>query len=303
MRVAFLILAHSDPVHFRRLVQILSPHGDIFIHIDKKADISTFLTEVPPAENVHYIEDRVSIAWAGISMIDAQNQLLNRALCHSEQYSHLLFLSGSCYPIKPVNDLVAYLSSMPEYNFIKYIDMRESPDIYLRQVTQKWFKEPFVAASQHRFMRMADKLLRFLLNKLALRNGWKEEIFPYFGSQWVALTAECAKYVVQYQKDNPWYREMNRYSFSPDEHYFHTIIGNSKFAMCSDGLQPFLGRGTWRFANLHIIDKSLAKWYTQTDFDEIKNSEKFFVRKVRSTDGRLLVDKIDQELLSDCRGL
>ena len=90
---------------------------------------------------------------------------------------------------------------------------------------------------------------------------------------------------------------MNKYTFSPDEHYFHTIIGNSFFAKKSDGKMEFQGRGTWRLANYHIIDISLTKWFTLSDWTEIVNSEKLFVRKINSQTGSDLVVKIKSELL------
>lgn len=95
---------------------------------------------------------------------------------------------------------------------------------------------------------------------------------------------------------------MNCHTFSPDEHYFHTLIGNSRFDAYADGLQDFQGVGTWRLANLHLIDPSLSKWFTLQDWDSIKNSDKLFVRKIRSLDGAELVDRIDKELLAQQSG-
>lgn len=90
---------------------------------------------------------------------------------------------------------------------------------------------------------------------------------------------------------------MNKYTFSPDEHYYHTIIGNSKYAEMANGLQKFKGHGTWRMANLHIIDESLSKWFTLDDWKTIIDSDKLFVRKVNSKSGSTLVNHIDNAIL------
>ena len=87
-------------------------------------------------------------------------------------------------------------------------------------------------------------------------------------------------------------------TFSPDEHYIHTIVGQSPFLAFFNGVQPFQGRGTWRLANLHLVDQSLAKWYTVADWETIVSSDRLFVRKVRSKDGKDLVERIKQELLT-----
>ena len=53
-----------------------------------------------------------------------------------------------------------------------------------------------------------DKLFRFLLNKIQLNNKWNNQIIPYFGSQWVALTMNCCKYVHDYHHNNDIFRKM-----------------------------------------------------------------------------------------------
>jgi hypothetical protein len=88
-----------------------------------------------------------------------------------------------------------------------------------------------------------------------------------------------------------------RYTFAPDEQFFHTIIMNSPFADNSDGRQAFIERGTWRTANFHLVDPSLTKWFGAEDVDLIRNSDKFFVRKLRSGVSDTLVDWIDANLL------
>jgi hypothetical protein len=229
-------------------------------------------------------------------MIDAQMQLIKAVLKNRERYTHLVFLSGSCYPIKSAEYIHKKLTENPHREFIKFIDMRQSPEHYMKQVTRKWFKEPFIR-SKNQPLQFADKAVRKTLNLLAFRNQWEDKIIPYFGSQWCALTVDCCSYIVEYQLRNPWYREMNRFTFSPDEHYIHTIVGNSPFCEKSDGIQSFQGRGTWRLANLHIIDSSLSKWFTVNDWEEIQKSDKLFVRKVRSLDGSQLVERINREIL------
>ena len=90
---------------------------------------------------------------------------------------------------------------------------------------------------------------------------------------------------------------MNKYTFSPDEHYYHTIIGNSEYRFNSDGLQIFTGRGTYKLANFHLIDSSLSKWFTIDDWNEIKTSEKIFARKFSSSSSNTIISKIIKEIL------
>lgn len=226
-------------------------------------------------------------------MIDAQNLLLSAALQQKTRYTHAVFLSGSCYPLRPASEIHQNLTQAPSTEFIKYIDMRESPEHYLRQVTQKWFKQPILPWVRNHWLRLMDKAFRKLLDTFRLRNHWKDEITPYFGSQWCALTIRCCQHIIRFQAENPWYRDMNKYTFSPDEHYYHTIVGNSQFANQATGKQVFEGRGTYRLANLHVIDPPLSKWYSIRDFDRLKHSDKLFARKIRSSDGRELIEALN----------
>lgn len=295
-KIAYLILTHSDEIHFEKLINSLNKDCDFYIHVDKKTNIIPFKNVTNKNQNIFFLENRVSVSWAGISMIDAQNLLLEEALKKKEKYSHFVFLSGSCFPIKNNEYILNYFTVSPNKEFIKYIDMRESKNHYIKHIENKWFKEPLFY-SNFLLVKLIDKVLRRILNSLSLKNNWNKSMVPYFGSQWIAITPDCASYIINFQKKNPWFRKMNKYTFSPDEHYYHTIIGNSEYRFNSDGLQIFTGRGTYKLANFHLIDSSLSKWFTIDDWNEIKTSEKIFARKFSSSSSNTIISKIIKEIL------
>lgn len=292
-KVAYLILAHSDPSHFCKLIESLYNHADIYVHVDAKSNMEDFSSQCLPG--VNFISERVDIAWAGISMVDALLNLTKAAMKRSDRYTHLVFLSGSDYPIKPESTICKLFTSNPERQFIKYIDMRESQDHYLKLVTNKQFLEPLLP-SKNKTIKIIDKMARKILRSLRIRNNWNSDITPYFGHTWCALTPACCSYILDFHKNNPWFYKINKNTFSPDEHYFHTIIGNSPFSSTADGLQPFEGRGLWRLANFHLICPTLQKWFSIEDWEQIQTSDKLFLRKINSATGTTLVNKINTEL-------
>lgn len=292
-KIGYLILAHADPKHLERLVNAINYNASFLIHIDAKADIKEFQKLSLP-QNVIFIRNRVRVAWGGISMVDATLHLIEEALKSGEDFSHLVLLSGSDYPLQKGSIIYDKFVNNPHHEFIKYIDMRES-DHYIKQINQKWFKEPLIYTSNNA-LKYVDKTIRNIGNSLRLKSSWNKEIVPYFGSQWLAITTDCALYILKFVKDNPEYHKNNRHTFSPDEHFFHTIIGNSPYKNKSDGLQLYEGRGTWRLANLHVIHSSLAKWYSVEDWNEIKSSNKLFIRKVNSAISSTLLDLIDDKI-------
>src|SRR5690554_4776848 len=100
-KVAYLILAHTDPEQLYNLTRSLDYESRIFIHLDKKSDIRKF-KEYDYPSSVSFIEDRVKVSWAGFNMVVATLNLMKVAMEHSKDYSHLVLLSGLDYPIKPV---------------------------------------------------------------------------------------------------------------------------------------------------------------------------------------------------------
>jgi hypothetical protein len=294
-RLAFLIMAHTDPQHLSRLTSVLAASGDVFVHLDGKVGTDAFHERLSRQPEVHIVEPRVPVAWAGISQVDASLTLIRSAIAHYTDYGHLILLSGSCYPLKSPTEIEKFLGSHRGREFIRYIDMRESPEHYMRQINRKWFKEPFYRGKSG-LMTFADKAFRKSLTNLGLANHWPRNLVPYFGSNWWAITSNCARYILRYLRDNPEYYSINKQTFSPDEHFFHTLIGNSRFHANATGLQPYQGRGTWRMANLHMIHPSLQKWYTLADWKEVTGSDKLFIRKVGTEESSALLDRIDMQL-------
>lgn len=284
---AFLVLAHSDPQQLWRLIRALGPQADKYVHIDAKADFDSFYRD---EEGVTFVEPRVRVTWAGYSMVEAILNLVKAALQNGKDYSHLVLLSGSDYPIKRMEQVSDNFVRQPDREFIRYIDMRESPEHYMRQLLKRHYREPVAS------LPLVDRAVRKVLNVASLPNSWSETIVPFFGSTWWALTPRCCRFMIEYIEQNPSFESMNRRTFSPDEHFFHTIVGNSPFASRADGLQKYLGVGTVNLANFHLIDPTLAKWFSLDDLDDVLQSDKLFVRKVRTETSSELLDAIDDRV-------
>jgi len=293
-QIAYLVLAHADPAHFEKLVNAIDYKARFFVHVDAKTNILDFKKLSLP-KSLTFLEERVSVAWGSISMVDATLKLIESALKTQEEFSHLVLISGSDYPIKKSSFIYQTFVDNPEHQFIKYIDMRQSSH-YSKHVNQKWYKTPLFKTN-NKTLKLIDKSIREIGNRLRLKNHWNKSIIPYFGSQWWALTPACAKYILNFVKNNPDFYAFNRYTFSPDEHFFHTIVGNSPYNKMSDGVQEFRQRGTWRLANFHIIHTLLSKWYSIQDLDEIISSNRLFVRKLNSLVSNELVKSINEKIL------
>jgi hypothetical protein len=300
LKVAYLILAHADPLQMERLVNALNYKCDFYIHIDKFSDIENFkVLNLPP--NTFFIEQRVPVNWAGFSQVIASSNLIKAAIASGENYSHLVLLSGMDYPIKPPEQIVEYLFDHSDKQFIRFTYMEDAPDAYMWMMNHYFFRDdlPFI---QHR---QARRVFRYLMETAAkpFKRKYFENIKPCAGSSWWAITLDCAKYIIDYMEANPKFVEYHHHTFASDEHFYHTVVANSKFAHQVAFQERTKLSGPYNFANLHIVHPSLTKIYTLEDLQEIKDSKMFFVRKVTSEKSTALLNEIDQQILSKSKHL
>jgi hypothetical protein len=297
-QIAFLILAHGDLEHLEHLVHALPQGSPKLVHLDAKVPNVPMHRAWPQTS---FIAPRLETYWGGFSLVDATCRLLRTGLSLPD-VQRLVLLSGSCFPIKPPGDITDFFDRSHGRQFIKCIRILGSNDHYEGKLRRYWISQETFAQ-----LGIPGHLLRKILSRATTRlakplrrdhTSLSARYDVAFGSQWWSLTRPCAEHVVRIHDAD---RELNRFfsfTFAPDEMYFHTIVANSPFQTSERRFEPFQGRGTWRMANHHIIDPSLARWFTVADFDEITASQMLFVRKVRSLDGRELRRKLTDEILT-----
>lgn len=282
-------MAHSDPVHFHRLVAALQAPGvSFFAHIDSKADQTEFAQGAP--ENLHFVQERHSVAWGGISMIDALLTLFGAALNNAPNASHYILLTGSDYPLASNTKIRKILEKNSGRQLLKLLPVTEETGHYINLFRYRAFLEPTLLSA---ISPTADRAFRKILRLLRLPNRWPIQMQPYVGHTWCALTPECCRYIVDFHINNPWFYSANRQTFAADEHFFHTIIGNSTFRETAT-VVLYEGRGLWRFATTHYIDPSLQHWFNETDLQRLESSDCLFLRKVRTESSTALLDIIDK---------
>lgn len=290
---AYLVLAHADPRQCTRLTRALlaDPEAHVFLHVDLKSkfDFSGVLSL--DAARVHWVTHRYEVSWGGFSMVRAILACIEQALSSPVGFDYLVLLSGMDYPIRHPESIRDFIRSRTYRQHINRIDVRASPEHYLRVATHFDFRDAWVPFAT------LDKVLRKTCT-LALRP--LRRALPAgmlcTGSAWWAITDECARHVLDVARNQPEYEKYFRFILASDEYYVHTVVQNSKFASEAAPLTPYQGRGIWRTANLHVIDPSLSRTYTSADFDVLMQSGRCFVRKVTSAASSPLLDKIDRQL-------
>lgn len=304
-KIAFLILAHADPKHLHRLCRTLGSKDDIFVHIDKRTDLSSF--EGPlTSSNVKLTQRRIPVYWGDISVVEATLILLEEALRSKTPYLRLVLLSGSCYPIKKLEELRKYFIKKEHIDMV-YINMFEYLELKWR-VSKYWFNKPWIpnvrdARYANPYVGFFDRAAR-KLTSIALRpkdRGFRTKfpkLIPYFGSQFWSMTVECANMILRFVEDHPEFLCYHKYTWAPDEHFFHTIVGNSELSESSGGTVPY---GT-NILNLHFHHAQIAQTARPpvlmlAHLEEIMACDKFFARKAATGESDLLLDFLDEHVL------
>ena len=293
MRLAFLILAHHDAPHLERLCRALQPNC-IFVHVDGKA--KGFPVEaIAIMRGVTLVQPSIKVHWGDFSVIEATLSLI-RAARTAGSFSRYILISGECYPIKPLAVLKATFAEDPTREWINLTPITRDSHL-ANLVGRRWRMTPVLS------QRYLDGKLRAGWNRISkmIRRDLQREIqmIPYFGSQWWALTNGCIAMILEFVEDHPAFVEAYRSVYAPDEHFFHTIIGNSHFGSSANHVED-RGSATNQLMPLHVTSAAHNRYFGTEDgeFTWVRKSNALFIRKVSSARSAVLLDWIDHELLA-----
>lgn len=310
-KICYLILAYNDPKHLYRLVSRLNDRADFYIHIDKKSNIEPFKKIVKDFPNVILIENRVKVYWGGFSIVQAELNLIEAALNKKEPYFRYVLLSGADYPIKTTKEIYHFFEKNQNVEFIRAInlDKLENKELFGLHI-DLWQKHdyPWINRSTTKTFKLFRAAVNRILRNFKLPKSIRHHKFDlYHGSQWWALTDNCLRELMATYHTNEKDYLNFKIGFASDEKFFHTLFFNSSYASKNQVNGPDKPMGakdrtetslqTSLLANVHIIDKSMTKWFTYEDLNEIKTSDKLFLRKVSTEKSEKLLDAIDQQIL------
>ena len=95
MKIAYCIICHKNTNILRTTIKTLTSGNDIYLHIDKKANIVDFEEY---KNDVYYIEQRIDVRWGSYSQIQCMLVLLNEA--RKSDCDYICLLSGDDLPLK-----------------------------------------------------------------------------------------------------------------------------------------------------------------------------------------------------------
>ena len=84
MKIAYLILCHTDPNHIKRLTNKITKDSgnEAFVHVDGKSDIAPFEHALKDNAHVHMIKQRFNVYWGGVRIHRSNHRPIPRGSFH-----------------------------------------------------------------------------------------------------------------------------------------------------------------------------------------------------------------------------
>lgn len=303
IKIAFLIIAHTDVEELLRLCKKLKSYGDAYIHVDIKADDSFMnrlhsgLSSMDGQYSTAVLKERHYVTWGGYSQVKSEESLLDSALNNTANYDRFIFLSGLDYPLCSKEQLQKYCTENTNKEFVRAYNITKGNDqSQLNKLRYYHFFRDvhlpltsFIRRTLIFSSRFIIKLIGITRKPYFNANGVKWDI--YMGSQWVGLTRPCALHVLDQLKNNRTMVKFFKKTYAPDELVIPTIILNSKFAK-KEYITP-----NYNFAELaylHYLTYKDYMWsFDENDYDQLMKSGKLFARKFISNKSEKLIERID----------
>ena len=282
MSIGMTLLVHDHLPRASALVHALHAAGcKIAIHVDAKVGdsaYSTFHQSVATLEHVVFAP-RVPCEWGRFSLVQAQ-LVTSEALVNAfDDVSHIMLISGSCLPNRPVTELISFLEQNQGVDFIESVVVGGMNWIKGGLEAERFSLFFPLSFSNHR--RRFDALV-WLQRKFGVRRKLPEGLVPHIGSQWWTLTKATLLAIL----NDPMRQAYDRFfklSWIPDESYFQSLARKHSANIRSRSLT---------YARFDYRGKPMTFYDDHANY--LEHLDSFFVRKVwHGSDGlyKTLLDK------------
>ena len=202
MKFAFIISAHNDPIHLKRMIESLPQQSVFMVHIDAKSDLQQF-TSIIHDPRVHFAQRRTDVMWGSIGVVEAQMTLIRMALewHRQEPVDYLVSLSGLDYPLWSNERIESFFTAQKGREFIVTLCMEnQGKHAQLYREHRPFNYKSWKYGSLGSKFRVS---LRHIIYGLGFRKSLRfkaegREYVLHKGSMWWAISPELAKLALSY---------------------------------------------------------------------------------------------------------
>ncbi|MDG1281503.1 MAG: beta-1,6-N-acetylglucosaminyltransferase [Pseudorhodobacter sp.] len=223
MTVGIVMLCHTALDRAAQVARHWAERGcPVVIHVDrrvKKAPYQKLIADLSDLQTIRFSE-RFVCEWGTWGIVAATQAAATIMLRDFQQVRHVYLASGSCLPLRPVSELVAYLDARPRTDFIESVTTADVGwtigGLDLERFTLRF---PF---SWRKNRRLFDAYVR-LQRRVGFRRKIPKGIVPHLGSQWWCLTRQTLSAILE-DPDRSLIDRYFRRVWIPDESYFQTLV-------------------------------------------------------------------------------
>lgn len=222
MKLGFIVLAHQDMHRVKQLVRHLSTESSaVAVHIDRHAASAEFTAlqdALADCRNVVFSR-RIHCEWGRFSLVQATLDAAQALLDAAPDLDHIMLISGSCLPIRPIRQLRRYLGRNKKTDFIESVSVENN--FWVKDGLNEERFTLYFPFSWRKQRRLFDRFVN-LQRWLGVRRKVPEGLVPHIGSQWWCLTARTLRAILTDPR-RPYHDAYFRRAWIPDESYFQTL--------------------------------------------------------------------------------
>ncbi|MDC0659156.1 beta-1,6-N-acetylglucosaminyltransferase [Leisingera sp. SS27] len=221
--VGVVMLVHTALDRAAQVVRHWTAAGcPVVLHVDRnvsRAVFGRFRQELDGNPLVRF-SARHRCEWGTWGIVAASQSASEVMLAEFPDVRHVYLASGSCLPLRPVQELADYLAARPDTDFIESATTADVPWIVGGLSHERFtLRFPF-SWKRHRYL--FDRYVA-LQRKLRFKRRIPSGLVPHMGSQWWCLTRKTLAAILQ-DPERPAYDAYFRKVWIPDESYFQTLV-------------------------------------------------------------------------------
>ncbi|NDV02847.1 beta-1,6-N-acetylglucosaminyltransferase [Pseudoroseicyclus tamaricis] len=224
MRLGVIMLVHTA-LHRAEAVIRRWTAADcpVVVHVDKatpREEVERFTAALADLGEMVSFARRHRCEWGTWGLVAATQDAAEQMLLKHRDVGHVYLASGSCLPLRPVEELKAYLAARPEADFIESATTADVPWTVGGLSDERFtLRFPF---SWKRRRKLFDGYVNFQ-RRIGFRRRIPAGIVPHMGSQWWCLSRRTLSAILT----DPLRLVHDRYFrrvWIPDESYFQTLV-------------------------------------------------------------------------------
>ena len=221
--VGIVMLVHNALGRAEQIARHWSAAGcPVVIHVDKfvpRKTYDTFVNALSDLKDVAFCE-RFRCEWGTWGIVAASQAGSELMLAQHRDVKHVYLASGSCLPLRPVQELIDYLVDRPKTDFIESATTSDVPWTVGGLDEERFTMRFPVSWKRNRFL--FDRFVE-IQRTLNLKRKMPNGIIPHMGSQWWCLSRQTLSAILQ-DPERATYDRFFRHVWIPDESYFQTLV-------------------------------------------------------------------------------